>query len=247
MRLRMSGVSLFVMALLSACSPGSKSTDLHLGSVQPPTSSPTHSVPSTSDPTTSTSTTVVAVTNVGSTAPPTTNAMASASTSSVATTSVSVADSAPPVVALEDVPPEERVKRDFEAARHAREACTLEPYSCEYESVSVPGSPMDIETRNSVRRRIELNLRSVAGKGEVIVRFDNVVFLGDSAFATICQYDTVVIYDIADPANADDDIIYNDEKNSYRVRWELRKLEDKWLLFRGERLQELKEGDLCEF
>ena len=136
---------------------------------------------------------------------------------------------------------------DFEAARHAREACTLEPYSCAYELISIPGSPMDIDTRNSVRRRLELNLRSIVGKGEVTVRFDDVAFVDESAFATICQYDTVVIYDISDPTNPDDDIIYNDEKNSYRVRWELQKLDDQWLLFRGERLQELKEGDLCEF
>ena len=60
-------------------------------------------------------------------------------------------------------------------------------------------------------------------------------------------YDTVVIFDVADPTNSADNIIFNDEKGSYRVRWELHLEGGRWLIASGETLDKLSGGDLCGF
>ena len=142
---------------------------------------------------------------------------------------------------------EDKVKADYQAARLAREHCTYDPYTCDYASIAIPGSPMDVQTHEVVKMRTDNNLRAVEGHGGVQLRIDSVGFEGDSAFVSICVYDTVVIFDIADPTNPNDDIIYNEEKNSYRVRWELRDQNGRWLLYDAEQLEEMKDGDICAF
>ena len=98
-----------------------------------------------------------------------------------------------------------------------------------------------------MKTRLDNNLRAVEGNGDVEIRIEDVNISGDAAFVTICAFDTVVIFDIGDPTNSADDIIYNDAKESYRVRWELRQLDDRWLLFDNVGLEDLKDGDLCGF
>ena len=98
-----------------------------------------------------------------------------------------------------------------------------------------------------MKTRIENNLRAIKGSGAVQIRIEDVSISDSSAFVTICAFDTVVIFDVADPTNPADDIIYNDAKESYRVRWELRLLENRWLLFDNVGLEDLKDGDLCGF
>ena len=106
---------------------------------------------------------------------------------------------------------------------------------------------MDTATRDLMKFRLDNNLRAVHGNGDAQYRIEEVRLDGASAFVTTCLYDTVVIFDIADPANPTDDIIYNEEKNSYEIRWEMRQVGDHWYLFERVDLRSLKDGDLCAF
>ena len=106
---------------------------------------------------------------------------------------------------------------------------------------------MDTMTRSSVKSRLDANLRAKEGFGDVQIRVEAVDAAGSSAFVTICGYDTLVIFDVSNPANPDDDIIFNDNKDSYRVRWELRQLDGRWLLYEGTNIAQLSGGDLCNF
>lgn len=256
MRLRMSGVFLFVMALMSSCSTHSQSTDLHLGTVQAPTSSATHVVSSTSDPMTSTSTTVRAVTDVATTVPPSTVAATISIVASSPSTSEQAADPPAPssttTESTEIAPPiarspDEVVEADYHTARQTAERCNYDPYGCDYSAIAVGGSPMDLQMHELVKVRTANNLRAVEGKGNVQLRIDRIQIEGTSAFVSICAYDTIVIYDVADPFNPDDDIIYNEDKDSYLVRWEMRQVDATWLLYAGKQSQRLDEGDLCGF
>ncbi len=104
---------------------------------------------------------------------------------------------------------------------------------------------MDVQTHQVVEQRIKDNLRGKAGFGDIEVTFESVAFEGDDAFVTICAYDTGVLFDAQDPLNPDDDIVVDDSKNSYRVRWQMSRPDGRWLLFEGVQLQRLDEGNLC--
>ena len=95
--------------------------------------------------------------------------------------------------------------------------------------------------------RIVGNLRAVEGVGNVQTRVEDVVVGGDVAFATVCTYDTIIIFDVGDPANPADDIIFNDAKESLRVSWEMHRISGTWLRFEGTDLEKLTGEDLCAF
>ena len=194
-------------------------------------------------------------------APPNT---AVSTTAVVATTSSTVAPTVPPTdppatteppttVAATDAPAaaplskEDQVKADFETARLARAQCTFDPTTCDYAAIAIPGSPMDVHNRHVVAERTSQNVRGKPGAGDVLVRVESVGFEGGSAYVTVCTYDRAVLFDIADPLNPDDDIVINDNKDSYRVRWELRRSNDAWLLYTNKSIDQLHGGDLCEF
>lgn len=142
---------------------------------------------------------------------------------------------------------EDVVRADFESGRAARHQCAYTPETCAFEDIAVSGSPMDVRTRAQMAMRIQYNLRAVNGKGDELVRIENVGFEGESAFVTICDFDTVEIYDIVDPSDPADDILYNGDIASTRVRWEMRLVDGRWLLFQGTELERLTGGDLCAF
>ena len=106
---------------------------------------------------------------------------------------------------------------------------------------------MDVRTHAVMADRLSLNLRAVPGYGDVQLRIESLGHEGDSAFVTICAYDTVVLFDIQDSTNPTDDIIYNDDKESFRVRWELRYHAGRWLLYDNVGIDALNGGDLCGF
>ncbi len=256
MRLRAFGVCLFAIAFASSCSTDSRSTDLNLDSVvetaaSPPATSATTvpltasppTVPLTASPTTAsplpTSTSVVPLSTVATSPIPTTS-------TTPTTTAVNVADATTTSVQVE-LSAEDRVRQDFEMARATRERCGFDPATCQYESVALAGSPIDLSTRALMAFRLEYNLRSVEGRGAALLRVDKVSVEGESAFVSVCLYDPVVVYDIADPTNPSDDIIYNEERNSYETRWEMRQSAGRWLLFERRDLRSLKGGDLCGF
>ncbi|MCU1387341.1 MAG: hypothetical protein JWL72_679 [Ilumatobacteraceae bacterium] len=140
---------------------------------------------------------------------------------------------------------EDEVRAAYLAASSARSHCTYDPSTCDYAAISIPGSPMDTKTREVVAERTRLNLRGVEGKGSVTTQIEGVGFEGDVAFVNICVYDTAVLYDIVDPANPDDDIVYNDNVDSYRARWEMRYDGGRWLLFEGTSLERVIGENLC--
>ena len=224
-RVALAATLVVLVVLAAGCSSGG-AADLDLGTVAP-SPSPTEVVTTT---TTST---------VPSTEPPVVTA--------APTTVAETAATNPPTTTTAPMSKEDQVRVDFEAARLARAQCTFDPGSCDYASIAIPGSPMDMRTREVVADRTKQNVRGKPGAGDVLVRVESVGFEGESAFVTVCTYDTAILYDIADPQNPDDDIVINDNMDSYRVRWELQLSNDKWLLFTNEGIDELHGGDLCGF
>jgi hypothetical protein len=250
MRLRMSGVFLFVMALMSSCSTGSKSTDLNLDSVVETATSPAATtpevtpVPPTAAPTPAS--TIPTTTSAVPLSTALTSSIPTSSTTSTSTLTTTIADVTTTSAQVE-LSEEDRVRHDFEMARVTRERCGFDPAACQYEYVAVVGSPFDLSTRALMAFRLEYSLRSVEGRGAALLRIDKVSLEREAAFVTVCLYDPVVVYDIADPTNPSDDIIYNEEKNSYETRWEMRQSAGRWLLFERRDLRSLKGGDLCGF
>jgi hypothetical protein len=250
MRLRMSGVFLFVMALMSSCSTGSKSTDLNLDSVVETATSPAAPtpevtpVPPTAAPTPAS--TIPTTTSAVPLSTALTSSIPTSSTTSTSTLTTTIADVTTTSAQVE-LSEEDRVRHDFEMARVTRERCGFDPAACQYEYVAVVGSPFDLSTRALMAFRLEYSLRSVEGRGAALLRIDKVSLEREAAFVTVCLYDPVVVYDIADPTNPSDDIIYNEEKNSYETRWEMRQSAGRWLLFERRDLRSLKGGDLCGF
>lgn len=221
-----------VAATLISCSSDS-STGLDLGSVVQSTRAtpaPTEP-PSTTSVVATTEPPLVEQTTVPSTPPPTD-----------APTTTPQPETTTPELSKED-----QVKADFEAARLARHQCAYTPEVCDYGAIAIADSPMDKRTRDQIAMRLTYNLRAVQGKGDELVRVESVGFEGSSAFVTICVYDTVQIYDIGDLGNPDDDILYNGNVTSSRVRWEMRTEDGRWLLYSGTDIDRLDEGDLCGF
>lgn len=242
MRLRSLCLGVGVAVLLTSCSSDSKGTDLSLGTLPPTTVAPTTTTAKTTT-TSASETTVESTTTTSTTEPPPTTSATTPPTDAPTT-------AAPPVTEAPtttgELSAEDKVKADYQAARLARQQCTYDPYSCDYAAIAIPGSPMDTQTHDVVAKRIEQNVRGKPGFGDVDVTIESVGFEGDSAFVTICAYDTGVLFDIQDPSNPDDDIIQDDSKLSYRVRWELKKTSDgTWLLVEGTQLEELVDGNLC--
>ncbi len=79
------------------------------------------------------------------------------------------------------------------------------------------------------------------------VRVEQVTLAGDAAFVTDCANDTIVIFDVVDPANPADDIVFRGEQISYRVTWTLARIDGRWLVASGETIDQRVDGDLCGF
>ena len=224
-------------AALVGCTSDSKGNGLNLGTT------PAASSTSTTITIAATTTTMVTVapTVVGTTTAATKNPTTSSATPPTSpptdTTSISTA---PATV-------EARVEADYLAAQAARQQCFYNPTACDYGGFAIPSSPMDTASREKFTNYVKSNLRAVEGFGHVQFRIEGTRLASESAFVTTCTYDTLVIFDVADPANPADDIVYNDGKASFRARWELRQQAGKWLIFTGETLDKLSGGDLCEF
>ena len=227
-------------AVLVGCTSDSKGNGLNLGTTPAASSTSTTIAAATTTTTTTTMVTVaptVEGTTTAATKNPTTSSATPPTSPPTDTTSISTA---PATV-------EAQVEADYLAARQVRQNCTYDPASCDFASIAIPDSPMDRKTRATVQQRLADNLRGKPGFGDVLVRVESVKLTGDSAFATVCTYDTGVLFDIADPANPDDDIIFNDQKHSYRVRWELHQLGGRWLMYTGTGLDDASGSDLCGF
>jgi hypothetical protein len=215
------------LMILCGCNNGGSTNDLALGTTVPET------VPTTVAAPTTTTTIAAAPTELPTTAPAPTDAPTTLATEPAATA---------PRVSKED-----QVRADFLAAREVRQNCSYEPLACHFESIAIPGSPMDLATRKEVADAIANNVAAKRGFGDVTVRVEGIGFEGHAAFVTACAFDTGVLFDLADPANPDDDNVVDDSVASYRVRWELRQLNGGWLIFDNKGLEQLTAGDLCGF
>ncbi|MCU1400683.1 MAG: hypothetical protein JWN62_3792 [Acidimicrobiales bacterium] len=219
-------------AMLSACTSSAGDQALNLGTTSAP--STTVAIATTSAPTTTPPTTVALTTY------PPTVAESTTVVESTTTTEPAPAPTAPPSK-------EDQVRADFESGRVARHQCAFTPETCDFGAIAIEGSPMDVRTRAQMFMRLKYNLRAVLGRGDESIRVDSVGFEGNFAFVTICDLDSVEIYDVADPENADDDILYNGDVASTKVRWEMHFDGHRWLLFQGAELARLDGGDLCGY
>ncbi len=142
---------------------------------------------------------------------------------------------------------EEQVKADFLAAMAVRRQCGLDPANCDYAALAIPSSPMERVTRDLMKFRIENNLSAVAGHGDLKLRVEEIQSLDQKASLVACGYDNIVIFDVGDPGNPDDDIVFNDSAGSARTTWTLERQNNRWLIWDGVPIQELSGGDLCGF
>ena len=142
---------------------------------------------------------------------------------------------------------EAQVKADYLAGFAARRQCDFIPESCDYAAIAVPGSRQDDFTRSTMKTRLDGNLRAVEGKGSYQTRVESVVVGGDVAFVFVCDYDAGIVFDVGDPANPSDDVVFDDSVLSARVKWELHRSGDGWAKFDGVNLETRSGGDLCGF
>jgi len=195
----------------------------------------------------SSSTTATAATDPRTfTESPTTTTRTTTTTSTTTSTTNSTTTTVTPVTS----PPmsaNDQIRADFLSDRTTRLQCSYTPLNCDFASFSVPGSPVDVSTRAKIAERIADNLRAVPGHGDVLVRVDDSTVADTTGTVTACTYDTVVIYDIADPANPADDIIFDDSTTSLLVRWDMRLVKGRWLMFASTELKGMDGVDLCGF
>jgi hypothetical protein len=180
-----------------------------------------------------TTTTAVVATSVPVTDPPTT-------ISDPTTVPADLTTTIPPAT------PEDQVTADYLSAHEARLQCAYSPEACDYAILAIPGSPDDTYIRDRYAQRIRDNIRPVVGHGEVKIKIENVTVSGDVATLIACNFDTIVLFNIADPATPDDDVVVNDHVASFRVRWEMRLLDGRWLPYEGTNLEQGVDGvDIC--
>ena len=153
----------------------------------------------------------------------------------------------PPSTAAGITSKEDQVRADFLAARRTRQECVYVPGQCHFSEIAVPASPMDIATRREVGAAIVNHVGGKRGFGEVKVKVEAIGFEGQDAFVTACALDSGVLFDLADPANDSDDKIVDDSVASYRVRWQMRQINDTWLIVDNKSLEQLTGDDLCGF
>jgi len=177
-----------------------------------------------------------------------TTAIAAETTASSTTTVASATTTPPsPVTTTSTTPPppptnaptttidiESQIRADFDATIAVRLACGQDPATCDFANLAIPGSPLDLYTRDLMADRVINNQRTVVGSGsyEYSVRATSID--GSVATVVVCIFDSVIVFDIADPANPDDDVVVNDAQDSTTSRVELRQRDGHWLWFDNE-------------
>lgn len=177
------------------------------------------------DPTGPTTTPTTAA--VRTSAPPTTVATTSPPTDPPATD--------PPVTepsptTLDPAALEDQIRADFGRTWAGYNDCGIAPDACDFRAVAVPGSEVDRTLRSFVDDLLTNNLRVGRNSGPATVEVISVAVVdSDTADVTACATDGLVLFDIADPANPDDDIVLNDAVNSYLGVWRMAEVDGQWL------------------
>jgi hypothetical protein len=186
-------------------------------------------------------------TTVASTVTTTTEAATTTTAVAPTSTTVAVTTTLPATTTTEDIEAiKAQVEADYRSGAEARTRCDYDPAACDFAAIAVPGSPQDVSNRDLMKIRLDSNLRAVEGRGEYRYSIEDVEIVGDSvALVTVCAYDSIVIYDIANPAEASDDLVFDDQRISNRARWELHLEGSGWRIFSGVQLT-IQQGDgLC--
>jgi hypothetical protein len=200
----------------------------------------------------------IAVAVLGACSAPVANGSAPAKSdkSAVATTApvapdapTTIAAAAPTTVApappTTTVPVEDQVRADFDSDRLAREQCSVDPTTCDYAAIAVSGSPIDVQMHELVWMRVQLNVRTKPGFGQIQSTIENVSVAGDTAQLTVCAFDTAAMFEIHDPANPDDDTVFDDVPYSTRSQWEMKLTNGRWLMVSNVELERGLGGALC--
>jgi hypothetical protein len=200
----------------------------------------------------------IALAFLGACSAPVANGSAPAkSDTSVVVTTVPVATDAPttteapapttvaPAPPTTTVPVEDQVRADFDSARVAREQCSVDPTTCDYAAIAVPDSPIDAQMHEMVWMRVQLNVRTKPGFGQIQSTIESVTVAGDTAQLTVCAFDTAALFEIHDPANPDDDTVFDDMPYSTRSQWEMKLTNGRWLMVSNTELERGPDGALC--
>jgi hypothetical protein len=151
------------------------------------------------------------------------------------------------VVTTTTIDPKAEVEAAFLASLEVRQLCSQDPENCDYGAFAAPNSPQEEFMRSSMAERIEANLRSVEGKGSYKTRVEKVIVGGDVAFVTICTFNDVVLFVAGDPFDPADDIVFDDSVASWRVVWEMHRVDGDWLQYEGTSTEKMEGADLCGF
>ncbi len=93
--------------------------------------------------------------------------------------------------------------------------------------------------------RVEGNLRVVEGFGDSIVNVRGVEFRGESALVNVCVYDTIILFDVQDPTDPADDIVFDDSTVSALGQWEMREVGGRWLRYTSDLFEQSFEVNIC--
>lgn len=220
-RIHIITVTVALLMVIPACSSG-PDTDLHLDAV---VAAATEVVPASQAETTTFPT-------------PATTVATNESTTDATTTTT-------PETTTTTAAPEVAVEATFRASIEERRRCSYDPGTCDFAIIAYPGSPLDEFTREIFATRIESDLRAVPGFGEFSYDVESVMVDGASAHVVTCADDSIVIFDIQDPANPNDDIIVDDVAASTRVDWSVEYFADGWHVTESSQLEPLEDGTSC--
>lgn len=174
-------------------------------------------------------------------APTTTVAAETSTSSSSPTTTVAP----PPPTTLEDL--ETQIRADFDATIEARQRCGRDPARCDVQAITVAGSEYEAFLSDLMQKRVENGL-ATRGIGEYRYRVDAVdVHSPTEASLTACAFDTVVLFDIRDPNNPEDDVVFDESAVGAITTWKLALEEGSWQWVSASVVSESIGQDICDF
>jgi hypothetical protein len=114
-----------------------------------------------------------------------------------------------------------QVVAGFTAGFKAYEQCIIAPEKCDYATASADGSPLRAWLVGNMLEKVKYHLRARPGSGPMTFKVESVQLAagGKSATLTTCVVDGMVVYDIADPFNPHDDVVFNDRLVATRTTW----------------------------
>ena len=68
---------------------------------------------------------------------------------------------------------------------------------------------------------------------------------GETAVIIACSYDTATLFDVSDPVNPDDDVVFDDSQYSTRTQWLLSRVDGRWSVVAANDLERAPGGALC--